>query len=294
MSLDATQTQTQSEGLVATHENLVATRPRENLDDNIVAARRISSQTDNGDDNDDNGLEDEPQIVLIVATGRSASTTLQRIVNTIPNSNINGENCNAVACIVKAYLALKKAYHFSPGTEIDPAGPVDAEFPKRLYTADELNKMRWKPCWQNSFCMSDVKQHFRSLILNLLDPDGCHTPIGFKEIRWQKEDGGMHVLDAFRELFPNTKIVCHIKLNVQEQSRSCDWRGNPGAIEQLQKENTRLREYATTHNNCYLSTTQDLFDVAQVQAMFAFLGRDLDVEKYKWILANPFEKPTSR
>lgn len=32
------------------------------------------------------------KIILICATGRSGSTTLQRIINTIKRSNINGEN----------------------------------------------------------------------------------------------------------------------------------------------------------------------------------------------------------
>lgn len=34
------------------------------------------------------------KIVLICATGRSGSTTMQRLINTIPNSNICGENYN--------------------------------------------------------------------------------------------------------------------------------------------------------------------------------------------------------
>ena len=36
------------------------------------------------------------EFVLICATGRSGSTTLQQIINTIPNSNICGENGGAI------------------------------------------------------------------------------------------------------------------------------------------------------------------------------------------------------
>jgi hypothetical protein len=36
------------------------------------------------------------KFILICATGRSGSTTLQRIINTIEESNINGENLGAI------------------------------------------------------------------------------------------------------------------------------------------------------------------------------------------------------
>ena len=39
---------------------------------------------------------DDVQFIIIAATGRSGSTTMQRIVSTIPDSNINGENANFI------------------------------------------------------------------------------------------------------------------------------------------------------------------------------------------------------
>ncbi len=47
----------------------------------------------------------DDKIVLICATGRSGSTTMQRIINTIPNSNICGENLkNSKNCFHKQRL----------------------------------------------------------------------------------------------------------------------------------------------------------------------------------------------
>ena len=43
------------------------------------------------------------KIVLICATGRSGSTTMQRIINIIPNSNICGENFGAVNSLLEFY-----------------------------------------------------------------------------------------------------------------------------------------------------------------------------------------------
>ena len=49
------------------------------------------------------------KFILICATGRSGSTTMQRIVNAIPNSNICGENFGVINDLLKFYNNLKKA-----------------------------------------------------------------------------------------------------------------------------------------------------------------------------------------
>ena len=49
------------------------------------------------------------KIILICATGRSGSTTLQRILNTIPNSNFCGENFGALNSLLEFYRRLKHA-----------------------------------------------------------------------------------------------------------------------------------------------------------------------------------------
>lgn len=49
----------------------------------------------------------DDKIVLICATGRSGSTTMQRLINTIPNSNICGENYGAINSLLEFYRRLK-------------------------------------------------------------------------------------------------------------------------------------------------------------------------------------------
>ena len=65
------------------------------------------------------------KIVLICATGRSGSTTLQRIINTIPNSNICGENYGAINSLLDFYVKLHASSsdyipgHYTPATYED-------------------------------------------------------------------------------------------------------------------------------------------------------------------------------
>jgi len=64
----------------------------------------------------------DDKIVLICATGRSGSTTMQRIINTIPNSNICGENYGAINSLLEFYRRVKYSTenyipgHFNPAS----------------------------------------------------------------------------------------------------------------------------------------------------------------------------------
>ena len=51
------------------------------------------------------------KIILICAVGRSGSTTLELILNTIPNSNICGENNGAINSLLEFYKQIKYTQH---------------------------------------------------------------------------------------------------------------------------------------------------------------------------------------
>ena len=51
------------------------------------------------------------KFIIICATGRSGSTTLQRIINTIGSSNIYGENDGAINNLLKCYQNIKEKEH---------------------------------------------------------------------------------------------------------------------------------------------------------------------------------------
>ena len=47
------------------------------------------------------------KIILVCAVARSGSTTLQLLLNTIPNSNICGENNGAISHLLEFYKQIK-------------------------------------------------------------------------------------------------------------------------------------------------------------------------------------------
>ena len=132
------------------------------------------------------------KFILICATGRSGSTTLQRIINTIEESNINGENWGAINQLLECYMNIKRTN-------------------KYLISSYVEGKTKIKPSWYNCFDFENVKNNIKNTILSIITNDNSKKVIGFKEIRYY---GKIYLIDHFIELFPNTKVICHIDDNI--------------------------------------------------------------------------------
>lgn len=218
------------------------------------------------------------KFILICATGRSGSTTLQRILATIPDSNICGENFGTTNALLEAYVHLKEARQKTMKSNC------------KFMTPREYDELHIKPALYNVFNFEDMKSRIRSALLAMMDDRQQRRVLGFKEIRYIDK---MHLLDAFSELFPNTKIVCHIREDVAAQSKSAWWASDPSAAYQLAMYNQQIKAFATTHqhpdNPCMLTTFDDLFDVAKMRQLFCFLGEPFDETQWREIMADSRE-----
>lgn len=217
------------------------------------------------------------KFILICATGRSGSTTLQRIINTIEDSNISGEKWGAIENLLECYKNIKKTNHNTPKYE-----PKTTKF----IECDELEKKKIKPAWYNSYNYEKVKSNIKNTIISILHNNEQNLPrvLGYKEIRWYKK---MHLVDEFVELFPNTKIICHIDDNLDRQSKSSWFTTDPNAKNFLEEFNQEIINYSVkSKSNCYLSYMKNLFDIEKVREMFEFLGEKFDEKKYDYIIKN--------
>ena len=95
------------------------------------------------------------KIVLICATGRSGSTTLQRILNTIPNSNFCGENFGAVNSLLEFYKKLKFATFNNVPGKLKPI------------SYDRLIEYKIKPAWYNSYNFEQTVKMIKTMITQL-------------------------------------------------------------------------------------------------------------------------------
>ena len=113
----------------------------------------------------------EDKVVLICATGRSGSTTLQRILNTLPNSNICGENKGAINSLLEFYRRIKvTTMDYTPGS-LQPT------------SYEDLIDENTKPSWYNSYDYQQIVQHVRTMIINMFKNRDTTNIWGFKEIR---------------------------------------------------------------------------------------------------------------
>ena len=202
-------------------------------------------------------MDDDVQFIIIAATGRSGSTTMQRIVSTIPDSNINGENANFIGSLLDAYKSLKKTEQM----------PHDSSY---------------KPCWKNNFIFKEFKYNLKKIIYDFLYVK-YKKILGFKEIRFSKLD----LLDEFIELFPNTKIILHCKEDTYSQTHSeskANWL-KPEDEEILKRRNAEMKAKQLSNPvNYYYSSFENMFDVKEMEKLFNFLGYEIDKVKYTEII----------
>lgn len=200
----------------------------------------------------------DDKIVLICATGRSGSTTLQRIINTIPNSNICGENYAALNSLLEFYLRIKK------GTLKNIPGGV------KPFTYEYMVNNKIKPSWYNSYNIYQIQQMVRQMIIAMFKLNENTDVWGFKEIRYN--DGEINYIRVFKELFPQTKVIIHIKENIKAQSKSGWFKEDENALNFLYKTNTELYRFYEKHTDyCFFTSFEKMFNTENIKNIFTFI-----------------------
>jgi hypothetical protein len=200
----------------------------------------------------------DDKIVLICATGRSGSTTMQRLLNTIPNSNICGENFGAINSLLEFYRRIKNTTaNYIPGN-LTP------------FTYDYLIKKNVKPSWYNSYNFNNMVQMIRMTIINMFKNKESTNVWGFKEIRY--DSGNIDYIKDFKELFPQTKVIIQFRENIQAQSKSGWFKEEKNAVAFLNKTTKQLINFAMQNKEwCYLSSFERMFDKTNLQNIFTFI-----------------------
>ena len=215
------------------------------------------------------------KIVLICATGRSGSTTLQRIINTIPNSNICGENYGAINSLLDFYIKLHATSRdYVPG-HYNPASYEDI-----------INK-NVKPSWYNSYKITEMEDKIRDSIIAMFKKDEDTNLWGFKEIRYDNKK--INLVGFFKKLFPKTKVIIQIRENIKAQSQSSWHKQDKNSMSYLNKMNKELYEFYNKNKDwCYFTTFEKMFDKTNVQNIFSFIDcrEKYDENKVDEVLRN--------
>lgn len=200
----------------------------------------------------------DDKIVLICATGRSGSTTMQRLINTIPNSNICGENYGAINSLLEFYRRLKTTtIEYVPG-HLRPA------------SFEDIVSKNVKPAWYNSYILDQMIQMIKITIINMFKNSESTNIWGFKEIRYDL--GNINYIKDFKELFPQTKVIIQIRENLSAQSNSGWFKDDTNALNYLKKYTKELIEFALKNKEwCYLTCFERMFDRNNLKNIFSFI-----------------------
>lgn len=217
----------------------------------------------------------DDKIVLICATGRSGSTTMQRILNTMPGSNICGENFGAINSLLEFYRRIKYSTINNIPGHYNPA------------SYEEIVKQNIKPSWYNSYKYPQIIQLIQMTIVNMFKNSSNTNIWGFKEIRY--DAGNISYIKDFKELFPQTKVIIHVRENIQAQSKSGWFKKDKNAISFLNKTSKELIDFALQNKEwCFLSSFERMFDKNNLRHMFNFIecGEKFNEKEIEDILKN--------
>jgi hypothetical protein len=206
----------------------------------------------------------EDKIILICAIGRSGSTTLQLILNTIPNSNICGENEGAINSLLEFYKQIKNTYNRVDSIEFDKLKNEDKQNIFKIF------QNGIKPSWYNSFEFEQVKQTIRNTIITMFKKNDATNVWGFKEIRY---NGKLELLKEFRELFPQTKVILNIRGNIKKQSQSSWFKEDPNSFKKLIKETNEIVAFWKNNRDfCFLNVLEKMYNKQHMIQLFQFIG----------------------
>jgi hypothetical protein len=207
--------------------------------------------------------------VFIVTYGRSGSTLLQRIIQSIPNSEIYGENFNCLEASYRAYRrAFKSRYDF--GKQLQPPSHP-------WHGANGINPDRY------------ARKLAQIFIEEILQPSINVSWLGFKEIRYNLlGDEFDAYLDFIRLNFPNTQFIFNMR-NSEEVMKSGWWVNSPKekVLAIVDNMDSKFNSYASANPEISFLTrhekTRD--DPTYLKELFERIGETYDAQKIASIMA---------
>ncbi|HZP11105.1 MAG TPA: sulfotransferase [Nevskiaceae bacterium] len=214
--------------------------------------------------------------VLIVTYGRSGSTLLQGLLNSIDGVFVKGENENFLYGLFQAYESIAKAHRTFSG-----------------YGATEVTG-----AWfgLNSITPELFIKEMREAVHKVMFSDApagtrCR---GFKEIRYFHSMPPEHLhryLDFLGKLFPNPAFLINLR-NHDDVVQSGWWRKHsniPGLRRQLAAFEQSIGEWAKANpQRAYTVRYEDVISKGPtLMGTYDFLGASFDAARYEAVLATP-------
>jgi len=148
------------------------------------------------------------RFLLIIATGRSGSTSLLRMMNLLPGVRLSGENNNELNSEKKALDNLWDVGHFQANIHNNAKG---------AWAHNAIPDGSLSCPIQQMFEALDPPEKQIMLQENF---DDSHEIIGFKTVRFHIHNGGENLVKFVKNHLPCTRVLVNFRSDVQAQFKS--------------------------------------------------------------------------
>lgn len=215
--------------------------------------------------------------ILVVTYGRSGSTLLQGVLNSIPGCLIRGENENFIFPIFNSYRRLKVAKATGEKNKVHSLklGTNKYNTPRNSwYGADKYDL---------DYFIEVQKNMIKDMLLSG-DKAECY---GFKEVRYISHlNSFKEYLDFLELVMEDTAIVFNVR-NHEDVSNSSWWKktNKTELIKKLQEIEIQMNEFSKSKNNVIKVSYEKIVDKSDIKKLFNFLDVKYNESEIARILA---------
>lgn len=209
--------------------------------------------------------------MFVMTYGRSGSTLLMGILNSIPGWLLRGENRHAMRHLYE--------FHQSAMTE------------KARVDADRASQPTHPWFGIEAFPAEVSLQHIRALAeATLLRPEPDTRVTGYKEIRWYDEDLPDY-LAFLQQVFPGARFVLNTR-NLEDVAASNFWTHKDDPHGRVQRIEELMLSAAEGLGDAVYRVHYDDYvaDPEMLRGLFAWLGEDFDVDTIHEVMATPHSR----
>lgn len=210
--------------------------------------------------------------ILLVTYGRSGSTLLQGLLNSIPSVLIRGENNNFFYDLYKSYAGLTKVMSRHKNATL----PNQPWFGIPHYNTDKL--------------IQNFQSVAHDLLMSSYEDVGTDFVTGFKEIRYPEvKDDLAPYLDFLLKIFPNAAIIFNTR-NLDHVADSAFWKDQDKTqvIADLNRFEGEFSQFASDRENVFLMRYEDVYpNSKRMRELFDFLGAEYEEEAVQTVLNTP-------
>lgn len=211
--------------------------------------------------------------VFVVTYGRSGSTLVQGLLNSIPGYLVRGENRQIMRhlwAFDREGLAERNVQRRKQRKRGAEVGSSDVTSP--LFGMD-------------NFAHKAAKAYARKMaVRTLFRPEEDTRVTGFKEILWGDEDTPEFV-EWLREVFPGAKFVINTRA-LDAVAQSAWWAEEPDAVADLQRREAILIDLREQLGDAAFHIRYDEYteDPTVLRGLFEWLGEDWDEARVRAVL----------